>query len=167
MQYHFDHVIPWWDDSFKTLGYQYYPVNQGLLDEWSAQGYTNLDLHCGIYATKTGPMPDYAKSFLTLNNWEHAELSFSKMKTCEALPTHKDHYVTYRKIYNITDASTIWRTVVFLEDWKSGHYFEIDGQPFVNWKAGNCVTWNYDVPHFAGNFGIEPRYTIQITGIQK
>jgi hypothetical protein len=167
MQYRFGHVIPWWDDSFKTLDYQYYPMNQGLLDEWIAQGYTNLELNCGIYARKTGPMPDYAEPFSTLNNWEHVELSFSRLNTCEALPMHKDHYVTYRKIHNITDTSTIWRTVVFLEDWKSGHYFEIDGQPFVNWKAGNCVTWNYDVPHFAGNFGIEPRYTIQITGIQK
>jgi hypothetical protein len=28
------------------------------------------------------------------------------------------------------------------------------------------VMWNYDVPHFAGNFGMEPRYTMQITGVQ-
>jgi kynureninase len=53
---------------------------------------------------------------------------------------------------------------VFLEDWKSGHYFEIDNVAHLNWRKGDYVLWNNDVPHFAGNFGIEPRYTMQITG---
>jgi hypothetical protein len=53
-----------------------------------------------------------------------------------------------------------------MEDWKSGHYFEIDGKPLVQWKRGDYAIWNYDVPHMAFNMGIEPRYTIQITGMQ-
>jgi hypothetical protein len=54
-----------------------------------------------------------------------------------------------------------------MEDWKSGHYMEVDGNPIVNWNRGDYVMWNYDVPHYAGNFGIEPRYTMQITGTTK
>jgi hypothetical protein len=26
------------------------------------------------------------------------------------------------------------------------------------------VEWQYDAPHMAANMGIEPRYTLQITG---
>ena len=81
-------------------------------------------------------------------------------------PIHQDHFISYKKLFNITDTSKIWRCIVFMEDWKSGHYFEIDGQPVVNWKKGDYVMWNNDVPHYAGNFGLEPRYTMQITGTQ-
>jgi hypothetical protein len=62
------------------------------------------------------------------------------------------------------EAEQMYRGIVFLEDWKSGHYFEIDGRPLMPWRAGDWVYWNNAVPHYAGNFGTEPRYTMQITG---
>jgi ectoine hydroxylase-related dioxygenase (phytanoyl-CoA dioxygenase family) len=65
------------------------------------------------------------------------------------------------------EPSQVWRCIIFLEGWKSGHYFEINGAAHMNWRAGDYVLWNNDVPHFAGNFGLEPRYTMQITGTQK
>jgi len=51
-----------------------------------------------------------------------------------------------------------------LEDWKSGHYFEGMGNPVTQWRAGDAVEWDYDTPHMAANIGLEPRYTLQITG---
>ena len=54
---------------------------------------------------------------------------------------------------------------MFLENWKSGHYFEVDGFPVFNWKAGDYCMWTHSVPHFAANIGIEDRYTLQITGV--
>ena len=36
----------------------------------------------------------------------------------------------------------------------------------MNWRKGDYVCWNYDVPHYAGNFGLDPKYTMQITGMQ-
>ena len=36
----------------------------------------------------------------------------------------------------------------------------------IPWSDGDYVMWNYDVPHMVGNLGIEPRYTMQITGIK-
>jgi hypothetical protein len=53
---------------------------------------------------------------------------------------------------------------VFLEDWKSGHYFEGNDVAKVNWRAGDVVEWQYDASHMAANLGLEPRYTLQITG---
>jgi hypothetical protein len=58
----------------------------------------------------------------------------------------------------------IRRALVLLEDWKSGHYLEIQGKPVVGWKAGDVVEWVYDTPHMAANLGLEDRYTLQITG---
>ena len=58
----------------------------------------------------------------------------------------------------------IRRAIVFLEDWASGHYLEVDNEPVVKWSAGDVVVWEYDTPHLAANMGTTPRYTLQITG---
>jgi hypothetical protein len=167
MKYKFGHVEPWWDDSFKSLDYIYTPLtNTDDLIRWINEGYRGLNLNGAIYDMKQ-EIPDYGKPFLTLFDWEHVGITFFRMVTCEALPLHSDAYNSYRKMFNIEDPNTIWRCVVFLDDWKSGHYFEIDGTPYLNWKKGDYVMWNYNVPHFAGNFGTEPRYTMQITGVKR
>ena len=51
-----------------------------------------------------------------------------------------------------------------MEDWKSGHYFEVEGNPFIEWKSGDYISWVGNTEHFAANIGIEYRYTLQITG---
>jgi hypothetical protein len=53
---------------------------------------------------------------------------------------------------------------VFLEDWKPGHYAEYNSTAKIDWQAGDVVEWCYDAPHMAANMGLEPRYTLQITG---
>jgi hypothetical protein len=85
------------------------------------------------------------------------------MVTNEIIPVHGDNYKLYREIFNCK-LNDINRIIIFLEDWKSGHYFELDGEPFVNWKAGDYFIWNGDLEHMAANIGIEDRYTLQITG---
>jgi len=81
------------------------------------------------------------------------------------MPEHQDFYKKYRSLYNLSDSKNICRVIVFLEDWKSGHYFEINKIPIVNWKAGDFVFWRNDTSHMAANIGTDNRYTLQITGI--
>lgn len=167
MKYEIGHITPWWDDSFKQLDYYYTPLtNNDDLIRWINEGYRGLNLNGGTYDMKK-PTPEYGKPFLTMFDWDHVGISFFKMITCDALPLHKDAYNSYRKMFNIVDPSVIWRCIVFLEDWKSGHYFEIDGKPRLEWQRGDYVVWNYDVEHYAANFGTEPRYTMQITGMAR
>ena len=110
------------------------------------------------------PMPDYAQPFFKLFAWQDIGIAFYRMKTCEALPQHVDAYTSYKKMFDIDNPDKIYRGIVFLEDWKSGHYFEIDGEILMPWRRGDWVYWNNAVPHYAGNFGLEDRYTLQITG---
>lgn len=166
MRYLTGHVDPWWNDSFKDLDYQYIPIKNTHDEErWRSEGYVNVTLNGALYAMPR-PMPEYADKFMTLFNWANQGIGFFRMNTLDMFPVHQDHYTSYKKLFNITDSMTIWRCVVFLENWKSGHYFEIDGRPIVDWQRGDYVRWNYNVPHYAGNFGTEPRYTLQITGTQ-
>lgn len=167
MKYRWGHINPWWDDSFKTLDYQYFPLtNTHDLERWNREGYDKLYLNGAVYNMKR-ELPNYATPFLNMFDWINVGLTFYRMNTCEALPLHRDSYISYRKMWSVEDTSLLWRCIVFLEDWKSGHYFEIDGNPHLNWRRGDYVVWNYDVPHFAGNFGTDPRYTMQITGTQR
>ncbi len=168
--YKFGHVTPWWDDSFKQLPFEYLPIKNTFdEDRWVGEGYTGVILNGMTVTMQTleKDMPEYAKPFLTMFDWEHVGLNYYCQKTLNMFPAHYDSYLTFRKLWNIENASRVWRCIVFLEDWKSGHYFEIDGSAHVNWKKGDYVVWQNDTPHFAANIGVEPRYTLQITGAQR
>ena len=161
-------VVPWWNEDFKNLPYQYHEIkNTWDADRWNEQGYHGMTYGGNHYnSTDMGDnIPEYARPFLTMFDWQHIGLVFYRMDTCQTLPLHRDAYTTYAKKFNVA-VQYIWRAVIFLEDWKSGHYFEIDSQPIMPWKAGDWVAWNNDVSHHAGNYGVEPRYTMQITGIK-
>jgi len=165
--YKFGHVTPWWDDSFKKLNYEYLPIKNSFDEErWRQQGYVNVVLNGETVNMKKlmTDMPEYAKPFLTMFDWEHVGLAYYRQNTLNLFPSHYDSYISYRKMWNIEDPARVWRCVVFLEDWKSGHYFEIDGVAHLNWHKGDYCAWNNDTPHFAANIGTEPRYTMQITG---
>ena len=161
------HVEPWWNDDFKTLDYIYTPLNNpSHYDKWISQGYNGVTLNGGSY-DQPRPMPDYAEPFFQLFNWESTTISFFRMLTLEILPKHSDQYLRYREVFNIVEPASIWRAIVFLEDWRSGHWFEVGDEPIVPWQRGDYVVWNFDTEHAAGNFGTSPRYTCQITGVKK
>ena len=92
-------------------------------------------------------------------------VAFYRMPTGTVMPVHSDLYRSYIEVFNLLGKETsIRRALLLLEDWKPGHYLEVDGHPYVNWRAGDTVEWIYDTPHMAANIGLEDRYTLQITG---
>jgi hypothetical protein len=167
MAYTRGHVIPWWDDQFKKLNYLHDSWRNDLdIKRWNITGYHGMKYEGGVYSMQQD-MPKYAEPFFTLFEWDHVTLSFFRMKTSNILPMHKDYYNKYSELYNIKDRNLIIRAIVFLEDWKSGHCFEIDNTPITQWRAGDWVSWLFDTPHMAANIGVEDRYTLQITGVSK
>ena len=52
------------------------------------------------------------------------------------LPEHSDTYARFREIYDVPDDAVIRRYVIFLENWQSGHYIEIDDAPVT--KKSRC-----------------------------
>ena len=97
--------------------------------------------------------------------WKDIGTSYYRMGTGTILPTHSDLYLRYVDVFKLQgQEQKIRRAIVFLEDWRPGHYFEGAGHPTVNWHAGDVIEWIYDAPHMAANLGLDPRYTLQITG---
>jgi hypothetical protein len=164
-RYYRGHISRTWDDSFKLLEYQYLPHRDDeMVQRWLDQGYPrSLTLNGEVHHLRDR-IPDYAKPLCDQLGWKDIGCQLYRMNQGDIIPVHQDHYSVYKKIVGTDRSDQVWRAVMFMEDWKSGHCFEIDGRPWSEWKAGDYMVWNNDVPHMAANIGIEPRYTLQITG---
>jgi hypothetical protein len=157
-------VEPWWV-SHRSLPYENEPFNDPeSLELWRKLGYTQTRFTGDMYDMRN-PEPAWIDPFRFHFPWQHFSWSIYCMPPGTVLPNHSDTYVRFREIYNITDSDKIYRAIVMMEDWQSGHYLEIDGNPITKWIAGDVYIWQNDVKHLAANNGMTNRYTLQITGV--
>lgn len=159
------HIEPFWDiEEIKNFPYQRQPIADYEIEKWQSEGYDHVKSFSGQMYGSNNPMPRWVKHFeFYFQDYHHKfSYNFYKMQTLEIMPTHSDHYQTYMRVFDV-DFKDCVRILVMLEDWKPGHYLEVDGEGIVNWKAGDYVCWEGATPHAASNIGIEDRYTLQIT----
>lgn len=159
------HIDRFWDDSFKQFNYVRQPITNHEVSDWERQGYDYVKSFTGCQYNQSNPMPDWVFKLDNMFGLTNQTYNFYRMKTLEIMPTHSDKYIRYMELFKVP-SNKIWRALLLLEDWKSGHYLEVDGTGFTNWVAGDYVMWHDDTPHAAGNIGIEDRYTLQITGVE-
>jgi hypothetical protein len=160
-------IYRFWDNEYQHLDYVQEPFNDpDSVALWLSQGY-----QCkitGDLCDMRHRLPAWTDRFIELyqqRGWQDIGVAFYRMHTGTVMPEHRDLYRRYVEVFNLQGReTTIRRAIVFLEDWKSGHYLELNGHPVVQWQAGDTVEWQYDAPHMAANIGLEPRYTLQITG---
>ena len=161
--YKVSHIEPFWDDEYKHLDYTREAFNDPISEKyWREIGY-NHEHFVGKMADFCKPQPSWNNKIIQEFDWNDIGTSYYLMETGVILPTHSDLYRRYKKIHNLTEYNTIWRALIFLEDRRWGHIIEIDEQ-VLNWKAGDMIIWKNDEKHLAANIGIEPRYTLQVTG---
>ena len=158
------HITPFWIDEYKSLPYHRQPFNN--TDDtmlWRQQGFSQTHFTGEMFSLfEQGQLP-WADEFFSIVNGKHKSINFYRMNTCDILPYHSDTYKKFKDIHNLDKDTTITRVLVFMEDRKEGHIFEVDGK-ILDWKAGDYVLWTNDVRHMAANLGLEDRYTLQITG---
>jgi hypothetical protein len=94
--------------------------------------------------------------------FDHHVVSVIKILPGNTIPLHKDYHYKLRTQHNVQSGLS-YRYLVFLEDWKSGHYFELENKPIIGWKAGDWIRFSNEEWHIAGNMGVEPFYTAQVT----
>lgn len=93
-------------------------------------------------------------------DFKHRVVSVIKDDPGQFVPNHVDLHTVLRQTHGEGDT---WRYLIFLEDWKNGHYFEVDNQPVVQWQAGDWIKFHRSVWHLGANAGWEPFYSAQIT----
>jgi hypothetical protein len=52
-----------------------------------------------------------------------------------------------------------------LADWQLGQVFQLGNAMWTQWRAGDCITWEWrDIPHATCNMGWWDRPMLQVTG---
>lgn len=157
--------VPCWWSGYQDLPYVNEPFNdESSVSYWQSLGYTQTKFTGDMYDMRQLE-PGWIEPFRKHLPWQHFSWSVYRMEPGTVLPVHGDTYARFLRIHNINDIDRIWRAIVFLEDWQSGHYLEIQDQPIVGWQAGDVVAWQSTTRHLAANMGTTIRYTLQITGV--
>jgi hypothetical protein len=165
MNYTFNKVSSQLIKKYKNLEYINKPFNdQNTIEKWKSLGH-NYQRYTGLMFDQSNTLPDWCYEVAKEIPLKQSTITLYCMSPGTIMPEHSDAFIKYREIMNLSDTDDIGRAVIFLENWKSGHYFEIDTTPLVNWKKGDYILWKNSVPHMAANLGKENRYTMQVTGI--
>lgn len=112
-------------------------------------------------------LPAIASAVAKLSGLVEPTVSAIRQPPGNIIPWHQDQYYQLKKRLGAErfQSSSIWRYLVFLEDHKPGHFFQVENTPFVQWKAGDVVTLRPNAYHLSANAGIEDKFTMQITGL--
>lgn len=78
-------------------------------------------------------------------------------------PWHIDSFYKIKKTYP-DDTRQPVRANIFLEDWKIGHFLQVEDKVVTHWKAGEGFIWDESVYHLSSNAGLEPKFTLQVSG---
>ena len=125
-------------------------------NEW----YKNYNtIHYQVFDHKIPYIYNFAKK-----KFKKYTTSIIKQEPGMVIPLHKDEYFHFKKTHQCDD-SKIVRYNIFLEDWQSGHYFEVDNTPIVGWSKGQYIELDDTIPHRSANVGDVNKYTAQITGL--
>ena len=163
LEYHTIELNPTWDEEYQALPFKRVEYGDKLqLAKWESTGFTHKN-YTGMMFSDQGKIPQWAKDIGKILEWKDCGYTLYKMMPGDILPPHADHFSKYKQLFGIENSDDVLRCLVFLEDKKRGHIFEID-QYGMNWHRGGAVLWRGRVPHCAANIGYEPRYTLQITG---
>lgn len=79
------------------------------------------------------------------------------------IPIHRDEFYQIRSKFPERTELKV-RANIFLQDWKLGHFLQYENVVASNWKQGQGYLWDRNVLHLSANAGMEPKYTLQISG---
>jgi len=82
-------------------------------------------------------------------------------------PWHKDEFLYQKRLVDAKDHHRIVRFITFFEDWKNGHYFQVENSVIIKWKAGDTIVFAPNKEHVGANVGLETKWTCNITGVLK
>ena len=79
------------------------------------------------------------------------------------LPVHSDGLEGFKKLYGEEQPT---RFFVAVSEWDWGHVLQVHDNMIAKWNPGDTYVIPPNVFHASANFGIAPKYTLTITGIQ-
>jgi hypothetical protein len=113
--------------------------------------------------------------FNKVSDWlgmERTMIKFHNQRTGQMLVEHIDNFAarperenSFKVIDIDKNPKLMRRFAIMLDDWKLGQVFQLGNRNFHQWRAGDCITWEWqDIPHATCNMGWWDRPMLQITG---
>jgi hypothetical protein len=93
----------------------------------------------------------------------NAVATVTKQDPGQVLPWHQDEFFYHRKLYPDSELE-IWRFLVFLSDWKLGHFVQANDTVYHHWSFGDTIVWRPETMHLSANAGLEKKWTCNVTG---
>jgi hypothetical protein len=79
------------------------------------------------------------------------------------IPLHRDMFYQISQRHPDRTEPKV-RANIYLEDWKLGHFIQYSDVVSTYWKQGEGFLWDSDILHLGANAGMEPKYTLQVSG---
>jgi len=100
------------------------------------------------------------------------DINFHNQSTGQMLVEHIDNFAGNNDRNNSNEVVDIDRNpdivrrfTIMLADWQLGQVFQLGNANFTQWRAGDCITWEWqDIPHATCNMGWWDRPLLQCTG---
>lgn len=101
-----------------------------------------------------------------------ADVNFHNQRTGQMLVTHIDNFPgnpireNSFKVTRFDETPEVYRRfAIMLADWQLGQVFQLGNAMWTQWRAGDCITWEWrDIPHATCNMGWWDRPMLQVTG---
>ena len=101
-------------------------------------------------------------------DYDTAGLRLLEYKPGNGLPLHTDSYNAFRDKNNLpADHGSVHRYFVAVSPWSWGHVLQVHDNVISNWKPGYVCEIPSGVFHLSVNFGIEPKFSLTVTGFRK
>ena len=122
--------------------------------------------HDQIVSSDLTLFPDWVSSLISVCKLNEVFVGIVRQPCGSVIPWHSDSYEAFKRKFELEEQEmrNIVRYLVFPEGWRWGHFVQIGNNVLSNWKAGDIYTWPNRMHHLTCNAGIQPKYTIQITG---
>lgn len=88
--------------------------------------------------------------------------SIKQLPGC-VIPWHRDTFYQIGQQFP-NRLETKVRANIYLENWKMGHFIQYQDNVSTHWKQGQGFLWDSDILHLGANAGMEPKYTLQVSG---
>lgn len=96
-------------------------------------------------------------------NIEVVTVSSIKQPAGCVVPWHKDTFFQIKRTCPDRTEPKV-RANLHLEDWKLGHMIQFGDTVASHWQQGQGWIWDEHVAHLGANAGLEPKYTLQVSG---
>jgi len=145
-------------------GNEYHDELEKITSEYTKYGYTEHNTKIWKTTEKEPKLTfGWEQTILDQLPLDQGIATVTRQDPGQILPWHMDRFFMLRRL-NPSDIRPIWRFLLFLEDWKMGHFLQVNNSMLTHWKQGDVYVWQPGTPHVSANVGFEIKWTCNITG---